>query len=71
MAGFWIGLSDHTKEGEWKAIDGSTPSIKWGNGQPDNKDGNQDCGWVSRDMGYNVDDGDCSAQFFPLCERLI
>uniref|UniRef100_A0A3B3BI40 C-type lectin domain-containing protein n=1 Tax=Oryzias melastigma TaxID=30732 RepID=A0A3B3BI40_ORYME len=49
---YWMGLNDEIVEGVWEWSDGS-PFIEyllWGQGQPDNWQGNEHCGEV---VGYN------------------
>lgn len=73
-SGFWIALSDIDVEGEWRWTNGPMISNEdkknWGPNQPDNWQ-DQDCAWISRDLGYKWDDGKCDGTFTVLCERRI
>ena len=47
---YWIGLSDQEKEDEWIWTDGSllVNYTNWGNNNPNNKNGNQNCGHIAK-----------------------
>lgn len=67
---YWIGLSDSDSEGECKWTDGTglTGYQKWKSGQPNNKDGKQDCVAV---YGGNAkwNDVRCSRKLGFICEK--
>ncbi|XP_078062893.1 C-type lectin domain family 17, member A-like isoform X2 [Mustelus asterias] len=71
---YFIGLTDRGSEGNWKWVDG-TPVSKshWLKNQPDNWNGDEHCGTVSKVDGEDVfgwNDVPCSMEFPFICEKL-
>ena len=73
---YWIGLSDIAYEDNWMWSDGTwlTGYTNWGNDQPNNHDGNQDCVEIRKGgyYGHTYDgqwqDQDCSDSQGYICE---
>ncbi|KAK0138871.1 Macrophage mannose receptor 1 [Merluccius polli] len=66
---FWIGLSDRDPEGTWKWVDGTNmTSSSWGEGQPDDEYGAEDCVEVRGD-GWN--DAQCDHLNYCICEVAV
>uniref|UniRef100_A0A3B3D6F8 C-type lectin domain-containing protein n=1 Tax=Oryzias melastigma TaxID=30732 RepID=A0A3B3D6F8_ORYME len=69
---YWMGLNDEIVEGVWEWSDGS-PFIEyllWGQGQPDNWQGNEHCGEV---VGYNNghwNDENCDSKRRYICKHI-
>ncbi|RVE65935.1 hypothetical protein OJAV_G00121150 [Oryzias javanicus] len=70
---YWMGLNDEIVEGVWEWSDGS-PFIEylslWGQGQPDNWQGNEHCGEV---VGYNNghwNDENCDTKRRYICKHI-
>ena len=71
-AGMWIGLNDVSAEGQFAWADGSTVDFEnWQPGQPDDKDGNEDCVQVPHPNDPTAgrwDDDTCSVDKYFLCK---
>lgn len=75
----WIGLSDQVNEGEWKWTDGSLLGgiySNWGNRNPNNQGGNQNCAGIVRGTigdGHFYDaewnDWNCASAQGYICEK--
>ena len=68
---YWIGLSDSDSEGEWKWTDGTvllTGYQRWKSGQPNNKDGKQDCVAIYGGKA-KWNDVRCSRKLGFICEK--
>ena len=67
----WIGLNDRLKEGQFVWSDGtpfnSSVYNDWGDGEPNNDDGNEDC--VELDYTGRWNDIPCSGTHYYICER--
>ncbi|XP_026778249.3 macrophage mannose receptor 1-like [Pangasianodon hypophthalmus] len=62
---FWFGLFRDS----WKWTDQTNASsIKWKDGQPDNKDQNENCGYLLKDQ---AEDEVCSVKKFFFCHSVI
>ncbi|KAL4218176.1 C-type lectin domain 17 member A [Mactra antiquata] len=65
---WWMGLSDHEKEGEWKWVNTDTVAefTDWDPSQPDPSE--EDCGvfWLAFDFRWG--DVPCTSNFTPVCE---
>lgn len=79
---YWIGLSDQVKEGKWIWTDGSFLGsyTNWGNNNPNNQGGNQNCGHIVKGSfkmgGYNFNgfngewnDFKCDFAHGYICEK--
>ena len=67
----WIGLTDEDTEGDW--VSGSTGQTaaytNWGQGEPNNHGGNEDCAFINPSGGYKWDDSVCNNNLYFLCEK--
>ncbi|XP_027880149.1 CD209 antigen-like protein E [Xiphophorus couchianus] len=67
----WIGLSEET-EGSWKWVDGTALSSElkkfWGEGQPDNVNGSEDCAQIL-EVNKTWNDNKCDGSFPWICEK--
>ncbi|XP_043940711.1 hepatic lectin-like isoform X2 [Protopterus annectens] len=66
---YWIGLSDHVKEGDWHWIDGTDykSNVKfWKPGEP-NDSGDEDCAHIWTNGLWN--DVPCSMKYTSICEK--
>ncbi|KAI8480685.1 hypothetical protein Bbelb_415780 [Branchiostoma belcheri] len=69
---FWFGLHDQREEGRFEWVDGSAlgPYNSWGQGRPDNNEGNQDC-VVYSGLKFEKDkwnDEECHKMFRFICQ---
>ncbi|KAI8493962.1 hypothetical protein Bbelb_283090 [Branchiostoma belcheri] len=69
---FWFGLHDQREEGKFEWMDGSAlgPYSSWGQGRPDNLEGNQDCVIYSK-FEFDKDkwnDEECHDTFRFICQ---
>uniref|UniRef100_A0A3P9LRF9 C-type lectin domain-containing protein n=1 Tax=Oryzias latipes TaxID=8090 RepID=A0A3P9LRF9_ORYLA len=69
---YWMGLNDEVVEGVWEWSDGShfIEYLFWGQGQPDNWQGNEHCGEV---VGYNNghwNDENCDTKRRYICKHI-
>ena len=80
---YWIGLSHQEEEGKWKWTDGSLLGIytNWGKNNPNNYDGNQNCGQIMMGTftmgGYSFNGYDggwndfrCDHSLGYICEKV-
>uniref|UniRef100_A0A3Q2D532 C-type lectin domain-containing protein n=1 Tax=Cyprinodon variegatus TaxID=28743 RepID=A0A3Q2D532_CYPVA len=64
----WIGLIDKETEGSWKWVDGTSMTLSfWGDDQPDNWKGDEDCGQY---INKRWNDLSCVASLKWICEKL-
>ncbi|XP_022112072.1 uncharacterized protein LOC110991164 [Acanthaster planci] len=67
---WWIGFYDQGTEGDWRWVDcqvqGTWPSTNWGNNQPNDLDGSQDCGQMLQTGLWN--DWNCERPMQYICE---
>lgn len=73
----FVGYTDQIEEGDWVTIFGrpyaDSGFVNWGQDEPNNYDGDEDCGALFYDdeRGYGVNDVKCY-RFLPyICERPI
>ncbi|XP_070597166.1 hepatic lectin-like [Erythrolamprus reginae] len=67
---FWIGLSDHNDEGQWRWIDSTdfrTSYKNWLEGEPNDNSNNEDCGELYTAGKWN--DVACNAKKFYVCKK--
>ena len=66
----WIGANDIATEGEWRWPDGAPLGyINWTSGEPNDFDGNEDCGEIKASKGEPVwNDVPCSRELHFVCE---
>nr|XP_024662266.1 L-rhamnose-binding lectin SML-like [Maylandia zebra] len=66
----WVGGNDRETETVWKWSDGSQFDFKnWGNGEPDNSGGGQDCMEINFNGRDYVNDSGCNSQRGFVCVR--
>ncbi|KAJ8725748.1 hypothetical protein PYW08_003931 [Mythimna loreyi] len=68
----YVGLSDILAEGDFKTIDGKSVSKvynKWEPGQPNDKNGREDCVYLYRD--YQLDDWPCDFDYHFICKKTL
>ncbi len=71
MDGFWLGATDEVKEGNWKWIDGSELEYtNWGDGQPNNKGGQEHylLYWLHGEKWSDQPDKSEQHKAFFICE---
>ena len=69
----WIGLSDRRDEGRWRWVDGSELRFEaWGDGEPNDGGGGEDCAVILREDGRvgEWDDRSCNRLYDYACESL-
>lgn len=66
-----IGAHDNVQEGTWRWIkDNSIVDFKdWGDQQPNNVNGNQNCVELLRSLSYRWNDHDCTSLLLYICEK--
>uniref|UniRef100_A0A8C6VIV8 C-type lectin domain-containing protein n=1 Tax=Naja naja TaxID=35670 RepID=A0A8C6VIV8_NAJNA len=67
---YWIGLSDHNDEGQWRWIDGTdyrTSFKNWLEGEPNDHSSNEDCAELSSTGKWN--DVPCNIKKFYVCKK--
>ncbi len=63
----WVGMTDTAAEGSWNWVDADAVSGGWLPGEPNDADGNEDCGeWQPSTGGFN--DMPCEHRQPALCE---
>uniref|UniRef100_A0A3Q2UBP8 Lactose-binding lectin l-2-like n=1 Tax=Fundulus heteroclitus TaxID=8078 RepID=A0A3Q2UBP8_FUNHE len=68
----WTGLSDNHKEGKWMWSDGTRARYaSWSAGQPDNWNGNEDCGVFNYGPQKAWNDCSCSIPCPSVCASRI
>jgi hypothetical protein len=64
----WLGISDGTSEGQWADLDGEEITFSaWGNGEPNNSGGNEDCANLYTNGFWN--DLPCNGNHPVICEK--
>ncbi|KAH8282120.1 hypothetical protein KR054_005526, partial [Drosophila jambulina] len=65
--GYWLGLNDRDSEGRFVSVASNKPAqfLKWGKGQPDNRDNNENC--VTLFYGEMWDDR-CDFSRYFICQ---
>ncbi len=65
---YWIGLHDRFVEGTFNWVDGSPMNgfTRWGSGEPNNYDGNENCGMFFNGNAWN--DDNCEKTYAAICE---
>uniref|UniRef100_A0A8C5RVB0 C-type lectin domain-containing protein n=1 Tax=Laticauda laticaudata TaxID=8630 RepID=A0A8C5RVB0_LATLA len=67
---YWIGLSDHNDEGQWRWIDGTdyrTSFKNWVEGEPNDHSHNEDCAELSQSGKWN--DVSCNTKKVYVCKK--
>ncbi|KAJ8722602.1 hypothetical protein PYW07_003782 [Mythimna separata] len=68
----YVGLSDIMAEGVFETVDGEPVSKvynKWEPGQPNDKNGREDCVYLYKD--YNLDDWPCDYDYHFICKKSL
>uniref|UniRef100_A0A3B3HTR4 C-type lectin domain-containing protein n=1 Tax=Oryzias latipes TaxID=8090 RepID=A0A3B3HTR4_ORYLA len=65
----WIGLTDTVLEGTWKWVDGSPLTLFWGSDQPDDHNGEEDCGHIHDGFPGLWNDIKCHSSMQWICEK--
>ncbi|CAJ1059437.1 galactose-specific lectin nattectin-like [Xyrichtys novacula] len=70
--GTWLGGTDAVKESVWRWSDGSAWSSEfWGDGEPNNHGGNENCMHLRDADGFPVNDVPCDIKQSVLCSREV
>ena len=70
MDSLWVG-GQRTAEGNfrWAGISASIIDLgPWGDSEPNNYRGNQNCVALASEEGHRLEDDECSAKYFFVCE---
>ncbi|XP_034275240.1 hepatic lectin-like [Pantherophis guttatus] len=69
---YWIGLSDHNDEGQWRWVDSTdyrTSFKNWSEGEPNDHSSNEDCAEISQGGKWN--DISCNTKIFYVCKKSL
>ncbi|MEM8504707.1 MAG: sialate O-acetylesterase [Cyanobacteria bacterium P01_D01_bin.1] len=67
--GFWIGINDRRREGQFEWVSGEAVTYtNWAPGEPNDALGNQDYGWINYSSSKQWDDAFSSSQFRGIIE---
>ncbi|XP_013919830.1 PREDICTED: hepatic lectin-like [Thamnophis sirtalis] len=69
---YWIGLSDHNDEGQWRWVDGTdyrTSFKYWSEGEPNDHSNNEDCAEIYQAGRWN--DVSCNIKKFYICKKSL
>lgn len=70
LVDWWISLNDRVEEGAYRWHDGSLPSFtRWGNGEPNDFDGSEDCVMMPYTANNGWNDTGCENLNQVVCER--
>jgi hypothetical protein len=65
---WWMGYNDLTVEGYWDWDGPFATYTNWGNGEPNNYNGNEDCGMLNAFGNSLWNDAGCSTSTYFICE---
>ena len=65
---WWMGYNDLTVEGYWDWDGPFATYTNWGNGEPNNYNGNEDCGMLNAFGNPLWNDANCSTSTYFICE---